>query len=84
VADGEEPPPDVIPFRLRPKPRSEEARADARWELLARREARLDRMAPKSSSLIPNRVRWWIAAFFIIALAIVFRERLSQLLPWLG
>ena len=84
MADGDEPPPDVIPFRLRPKPTSEEARADPRWDLLARREARLDQMAPKSTSRIPNRVRWWIAALLIIALAIVFRERLAQWLPWLG
>jgi hypothetical protein len=80
LADRDEPQPDVTPFRPRPKPKSEEARADAQWELMARREARIGRLAPKSSSRIPNRVRWWIAAFLIVALVVLFRERL----PWLG
>ena len=80
MADGDEPPPDVIPFRLRPKPKSEEARADVQWELMTRREARLGRLAPKSQPRIPNRVRWWIAAVFIVVLVVFFRDRL----PWLG
>jgi hypothetical protein len=47
---------------------------------MARREARLGRSALEPTPRIPNRVRWWIAAFFIVALVILFRERL----PWLG
>jgi len=83
LANGDEPPPGVIPFRPRPKPKSEEARADAQWELMARREARLGRSALESPPRIPSRVRWWIAAFFIVALVVMFRDRLAEWLPWL-
>jgi hypothetical protein len=64
-----------------PPRRDLEQRADAQWEILARREARLEQLAPKSASRIPGRIRWWIAAFFIIALVIVFRDRIAAWLP---
>lgn len=64
-----------------PPPRDPEDRADAQWEILARREARLAQHAAASPSRIPGRVRWWIAAFFIIALVIVFRDRIAAWLP---
>jgi hypothetical protein len=83
MADGDEPPPEVIPFQPRPKPkqRSEEDLADTRWEIMARRDARLGRVE-ETPSRIPTRVRWWIAAAFIVALVIVLRDRIAEWLPW--
>lgn len=71
---------DDAPTPPRP-PLDPEARADLQWEILARREARLEQVAPRSSSRIPSRIRWWIGAFFIIALVIVFRDRIAEWLP---
>jgi hypothetical protein len=85
MADGEDdPPPDVVPLHPRRSPRSDEARADTLWELMARREARIRQHLPQSSTRIPSRLRWWIAAIFIVAVVFVFRERIAQWLPFLG
>jgi hypothetical protein len=64
-----------------PPPRDAEDRADAQWEILARREARIAEHAAGAAPRIPRRIRWWIAAFFIIALVVVFRDRIAEWLP---
>lgn len=74
---------DETPVPLRP-PLDPEARADVQWEILARREARIAEAVPEPASRIPRRVRWWVAAFFIIAVVIVFRDRIAEWLPGLG
>ena len=83
MADGDEPPPEVIPFRPRPKQLSEEQRSDAQWEIMARRDARLGRVED-TSPRIPNRLRWWIAAAFIVIAIVLLRERIAEWIPWLG
>lgn len=85
MADGDDdPPPNVIPLDSRRRPLTGEARDDARWELLARREARLARVSPRPAGRIPTRIRWWIAAAFVVAAVILLRERLAEWLPGLG
>lgn len=81
MADGDDPPPEVVPFRPKPRERSAEERSDVQWEILARREQRLGKLSRRSEARIPGRVRWWIAAAFIIGLVIVFRDRIAELLP---
>ena len=83
MADGDDPPPEAIPFRPRPRQRSEESLADARWEIMARRDARLGRVE-EAPPRIPTRIRWWIAAIFIVAAVVVFRDRIAEWLPWFG
>jgi hypothetical protein len=83
MADGDDPPPEVIPFRPRPRQMSEESRSDAQWEIMARRDARLGRVDERPSR-IPTRIRWWIAAAFIVAAVFLLRERFAEWMPWLG
>ena len=82
MADGDDPPPQVISFRPRRKPRSEETIADAKWEIMARRDKRLG--AVESEARIPRRIRWWIAAAFLVVAFVLLRDRLAEWLPWLG
>ena len=53
------------------------------WEIMARREARLKRIG-SSPSRIPTRIRWWIAAAFLVVAFVLLRDRLAEWLPWLG
>ena len=76
MASGDDP-----PTPTPPPLRDPEDRADAQWEILARREARLAEHAAGSAPRIPRRIRWWVAAFFIIALVVVFRDRIAEWLP---
>lgn len=80
MASGDDPPPPMPP----PRPADPESRADAQWEILARREARLQRLASPAAARIPGRIRWWVAAAFIVALIVVFRDRIAEWLPGLG
>jgi hypothetical protein len=82
MPDGDDLPPNVIP--LPPRPKSDEVRADAQWEILARREARMLKHSPQTSPLIGGRIRWWIAAAFIVAVIVVFRDRIAAWLPGSG
>ena len=78
MASGDDPPTPPPPPRA---PLDPEERADAQWEILARREARLAEHTGGAPSRIPGRIRWWVAAFFIIALIVVFRNRIAEWLP---
>ena len=77
MASGDDPPTPPSPRA----PLDPEERADAQWEILARREARIAEHAGGAPSRIPGRIRWWVAAFFIIALIVVFRDRIAEWLP---
>ena len=77
MASGDDPPTPPSPRA----PLDPEERADAQWEILARREARIAEHAGGAPSRISGRIRWWVAAFFIIALIVVFRDRIAEWLP---
>ena len=85
MAEGEDDvPPTVVPLHPRRVPKSEEGRADAQWELMARREARMGAGAFEPRARISTRIRWWVAALFVVALIILLRDRIAEWLPWLG
>jgi hypothetical protein len=85
MEDGEDKPvAQVVPLHPAGSPRSDEARADTQWELLARREVRMGRNAEVAHSRIPVRVRWWIAAAFVVVAVVLLREKIAEWMPWLA
>lgn len=85
MEDGEDKPAaNVVPLHPRLAPKSEEARADTQWELLARREARMSGATSGTPSRIPTRLRWWIAALFLVVVVVLLREKIAEWLPWLA
>lgn len=85
MEDGEEKPAaQVVPLYPAGVPKSDESRADTQWELLARREARMGISIESTRSRIPVRIRWWIAAAFVVVAIVLLREKIAEWVPWLA
>jgi hypothetical protein len=82
--DEDKPAAEVVPLHPKGTPRSDEARSDTQWELLARREARMGTEIGDARSRIPVRVRWWIAAAFVVVAVVLLREKIAEWMPWLA